>query len=131
MAVAFLLAMLVRGARGVAVLATWIINPLTVTAVYPLQCYLGGFIIGQPLSYALIRRLVSEVFHNPSFKTAGALSGQLIASFFTGGVLLGTVAAAAGYFCTTVLVRRYRARRAERSADGADPRQAEECWECD
>jgi uncharacterized protein (DUF2062 family) len=111
---AFLLAMLVRGARGTAVLATWIINPFTVPLVWPFQCYLGSFLIGRPLSHALIEKLLWDAIHTPSMKTAAELSGELIASFFAGGLLLGTLLAAFGYFCAIALVRRHRARLAGR-----------------
>ena len=123
---AFPLAMLVRGARATAVLSTWIINPFTVPVLYPVQCYLGSFIIGDPLSYGLIKRLVLDAMTDPSLKTAGALSGELIASFLAGGLLLGTVLAIAGYFCTTVMVRRYRARRVRRKESGTG-RKTEGC----
>jgi uncharacterized protein (DUF2062 family) len=111
MLLAFPLAMLVRGARGAAVLATWIVNPLTIPVVYPVQCYLGSFIIGKPLSYALIKELVLDVHHNPSMQTAGALGGELIFSFFAGGLLLGSLLAVIGYFCTIEMVQRHRERR--------------------
>jgi uncharacterized protein (DUF2062 family) len=111
MLLAFSMAMAVRGARGAALLATWVVNPLTIPVIYPVQCYLGSFIIGDPLSYTLIKKLVSDVHHNPSMKTAGALSGELLASFFAGGLLFGVITAFVGYFCTTEMVRRYRTRR--------------------
>jgi uncharacterized protein (DUF2062 family) len=111
MLLAFPLAMLVRGARGSAVLATWIINPLTLSVIYPVQCYLGSFMIGNPLSYDLIKQLVTDFFDNLSWKTAWALGGELMASFFAGGLLLGAVVAIIGYFFTTEMARRYRARR--------------------
>ncbi len=114
MLLAFPLAMLVRGARGAALLATWIVNPLTISVLYPVQCYLGSFIIGDPLSYDLIKRLVLDAMTEPSLKTAGTLGGELIISFFAGGLLLGVLTAVPGYFCTIIMVRRYRARRAGR-----------------
>lgn len=111
MPLAFLLAMLVRGARGSAVLSTWIINPFTLPVVYPVQCYLGSFMIGDPLSYDLIKQLVMNFFDNLSWETARALGGELMASFFAGGLVLGTVAAVIGYFFTTEMARRYQTRR--------------------
>lgn len=114
MLAAFLLAIPLRGARGAAMLATWIANPLTIPFIWPVQCWLGSFLIGRPLSYALIKQLVSEAVYHPSIQTVRTLSGELIISFFTGGLLLGTAAAAAGYFCTTGLVKRHRARLTER-----------------
>jgi hypothetical protein len=127
MLLAFPLAMLVRGARATAVLSTWIINPFTVPVLYPAQCYLGSYLIGDPLSYGLIKRLVLDAMTDPSLKTAGALSGELIASFLAGGLLLGTVLAIAGYFCTIVMVRRYRARRVRRKESKICCRKIEGC----
>lgn len=114
MVAAFALAILLRGARGAAVLATWIINPFTIPFVWPLQCYLGSFLIGRPLSRELIEHLLWDAVHTPSIKTVGELSSELIESFFAGGALLGATAALAGYFCTVFLVRRHRARLAGR-----------------
>lgn len=111
MLLAFPLAMLVRGAQGSAVLSTWIINPISMPVVYPVQCYLGSFIIGRPLSYALIKDLVLDFHHNPSMQTIGALGGELTLSFFAGGLLLGSLMAVIGYFCTTEMVLRYRKRQ--------------------
>jgi uncharacterized protein (DUF2062 family) len=114
MLAAFLLAIPARGARGAAVIATWIINPLTLPFIWPAQCYLGSYLIGRPLSYALIKRLISNVINEPSLQTARALSGELILSFFAGGLLLGTLTALPGYFLTARMVRRHRVRLAER-----------------
>lgn len=111
---AFLLAILVRGARGAAILSTWIVNPLTMPVIYAIQCYIGSFIIGKPLSYVLIKQLVLDVLRNPSLKTAGALSGEFIVSFFVGGLILGILALFPVYFFTTSMVRRHRIRRADK-----------------
>ena len=114
MVAAFLLAMLVRGARGTAVLATWITNPITIPFIWPAQCYVGSFMIGRPLSHKLIEHLLWNAVHTPSIQTLGELSNELIASFFAGGAVLGAVLALIGYFVTVVMVRRHRARLAGR-----------------
>ena len=114
MPLALLLALPLRGAKVTAMLTTWITNPLNMPVVYPVQCYLGSFLIGRPLSYTLIKRLVSDLIHNPSAKTVGELSGELIASFLAGGLLLGGIMAVSGYFLATEMTRRYRARKAHR-----------------
>jgi uncharacterized protein len=114
MPLALLLALPLRGAKITAMLTTWITNPLNMPVVYPAQCYLGSFLIGSPLSYTLIKQMVSDLIHNPSMKTVGALSGELIASFLAGGLLLGGIMAVSGYFLATELTRRYRARKIKR-----------------
>ena len=114
MPLALLLAWPFRAAKGSALLSTWITNPFNMPVIYSIQCYLGSFAIGDPLSYTLIKHLVSAAITNPCLKTAGELGGELILSFFTGGLILGTLSAVLGYFCTTEMVRRYRARRLHR-----------------
>jgi uncharacterized protein (DUF2062 family) len=114
MVAAFLLAILMRGARGTAALATWIVNPFTIPFIWPLQCWLGSFLIGRPLSHELIEHLLWNAVHTPSMQTLGELSVELIESFFAGGALLGAVVAVTGYFGTVIVVRRHRARLANR-----------------
>jgi hypothetical protein len=127
MLAAFLLAMLVRGARGTAVLATWITNPFTIPFIWPAQCYLGSFLIGRPLSHEAIERLLWNAVHTPSMQTVGELSSELIASFFAGGAVLGTVLAVIGYFCATAIVRRHRARLAGRKKNRINRWKTEGC----
>ncbi|NOU36539.1 MAG: DUF2062 domain-containing protein [Kiritimatiellaceae bacterium] len=126
MPLALLLALLFRGAKGSALLATWVTNPLNMPVVYPVQCYLGSFIIGNPLSYELIKRMVLDALHNPSMKTAWALGGELVACFLAGGILFGLLSAVPGYFLTTEMARRYRARRAGRKELRMNRRKTEE-----
>jgi uncharacterized protein (DUF2062 family) len=114
MLMAFLLATLIGGAQTVSILTTWIINPLTIPIVYPAQCYIGSFLIGRPLSYALIKHLVLDVLHNPSVETIQTLSSEIILSFFAGGLLLGTGMAATGFFLTTFFLHRHRIRQARK-----------------
>lgn len=114
MVAAFLLAILIRGARGTAVLATWITNPFTIPLIWPAQCYLGSFLIGRPLSHKLIEHLLWNAVHTPSMQTLGELSSELIESFFAGGALLGILIAIIGYFAAVAMVRHHRARLAGR-----------------
>jgi uncharacterized protein (DUF2062 family) len=131
MLAAFPVAMLVRGTRSVALLLTWIVNPLTISIIYPAQCWLGSYIIGKPLSYETIHRMVSRITAEPSFEALRELGGDIIASFFAGGVLLGTVAATAGYFSATALVKRHRGHKADKKARRGEQFKMKECQECD
>lgn len=127
MLLAFPLAMLVRGTRSAAVLSTWIINPLTLSVAYPVQCYLGSFIAGDLLSYSEIKQLIMAFLTHPGWSTFSDLSSELIVSFFAGGLLLGTAAAGIGYFATTKMVHSYRARKIRRKESKMHCRKTEEC----
>lgn len=130
MAVAFLLAIPLRGARGTAALATWIINPFTIPVIWPLQCYVGSCLIGRPLSHKLIEHMLWNAVHTPSMQTLGELSKEMIASFLAGGALLGTGLALIGYFGTVFLVRRHRTRLAERKESRINRKKTEGPLEC-
>ena len=127
MPLALLLALPLRGAKGAAVLSTWVTNPLNMPVVYPVQCYLGSFIIGDPLSYELVKQLVLNALHNPSMETWWSLGGELVASFLAGGMLFGLLSAVPGYFLTIEMVRRYRARKIKRKEARMSRRKTEGC----
>lgn len=131
MPLALLLALPLRGAKGSAVLSTWVTNPLNMPVVYSIQCYLGSFMIGDPLSYPLIKKLVVQFLQDPTLKTAGALSGELIFSFFAGGLLFGGLSAVGGYFIATKMVQRYRANKAKRKAKRAGRHKTKDYGLCD
>jgi uncharacterized protein (DUF2062 family) len=131
MLIAFLLAMLMRGAKGAAVLATWITNPFTIPFIWPVQCYLGSFVIGDLLSYPEIKRLLADALTSPSWSSVGTLGLELILSFIAGGALLGVLTAVPGYFITAIMVRRYRARRLHRKTAKMVCRKTKELKLCD
>ena len=114
MLIAFPLAVALKAARLPALLFTWVSNPVTIPVLYPLQCYVGGFLIGHPFSYASIREQLSRLFANPSWGELGSLGAELVAAFFAGGLLFGFVSAAAGYVVVVRLVREYRERKERR-----------------
>lgn len=114
MMVAFPLALLFRAARIVALLCTWVSNPLTFAFLYPLQCYVGSYLIQRPLSYAAVKNLLADIINNPSFGSFVALGKEVLASFLAGGLLFGTVAAVAGYYASFHIVIRHRKKKAHR-----------------
>lgn len=114
MLLALLLAFLLRGAKFAAACATWIINPLTIPLIYPLQCYVGGFLVGRPVSYQVVSHLVADVAREPSWNTFSAIGKGLLVPFFAGGLLFGGMAAIAGYHVSIFLVTRFRKRKAAR-----------------
>ena len=116
MVLALGLAVLVRGARFAAACATWVTNPLTVPIIYPVQCYVGGYLVGRPLSYALVSRTVGEVLRQPSWHAVSAVGHVLALPFVAGGLLFGSVAALAGYWISVALQTRFRERRQARRA---------------
>ncbi len=114
MVLALALAILLRGARFAAMLATWVVNPLTIPVLYPIQCYVGGYLTGRPLSYTSVAKWFSDVFTDPSWSSFEAFGKGLLIPFFAGGLFFGIVASVAGYYATTAMIVRFRERRAAR-----------------
>ena len=67
MMIALPVALLCRAAKLVALLCTWISNPVTIAFIYPLQCYVGSHLIRRPLSYAALQKLMDGIAHHPSW----------------------------------------------------------------
>lgn len=114
MIIAFMLAVPLRAARFVALLCTWVSNPLSIVFIYPVQCYVGSYLIRRPLSYDTVRTLLSDLWNTPSLETFSALSSEVLISFLVGGFLFGLVSAVAGYYTTIPLVKRHHERKGRR-----------------
>lgn len=116
------LSFVLRGSKIGAALGTLITNPFTVLFIYPAQCWVGNKIIGGDLTWkateqaaiGLIKLDLTGFFH---------LGGDLIASFFIGGLLMALVLTPVTYFTVYRLVGRYRrikaALKAKRNAGKA------------
>jgi uncharacterized protein (DUF2062 family) len=116
MAIAFPVALLFKAAKLPAMLFTWVSNPITIPILYPLQCFVGGYLIGHPLTYATIRAASADIAETPKFGKLVSLGGELILSFLAGGLLFGTVSAVIGYFVVVALVQGHRERSEMRKA---------------
>jgi uncharacterized protein len=108
MLIAFPLALLFRAARFPALLFCWVSNPLTIPFLYPLQCYVGSFLLGNALSYSYTKNLLSGFIQEPSIKGLLRLGIELAFAFLVGGLLFGAIAAVIGYFTSIKLINNYR-----------------------
>ncbi len=110
------LAFLLRAAKVPAVAFTFVSNHFSIIVLYPLQCYLGSYLIFRPFRYAELEARLRQVIVERSWSAFRALGNDVVLSFFAGGLLLGAVAAVAGYWITVRQVRRYREKREARLA---------------
>jgi uncharacterized protein (DUF2062 family) len=111
MVVAYALAAVVRAARIPAVALTWIANNFTVPVIYPVQCYIGSYIICHPLHYEYVKNTFLKVIREMSYKALFDLGVDLTIAFFAGGMLFGLVSGISGYFAAIWLVKRYRRKK--------------------
>jgi len=114
MAIAFPLALLCKAAKFPALLFTWISNPVSIPFLYPLQCFIGSYLIGHPFSYESIKASSTSIIETPTPSHFFELGREVVLSFFAGGALLGGIAALLGYFMTVRMVRNHRIKKAIR-----------------
>ena len=127
--VAIVLAFILKAAKIPAFACTWVTNHITIFFIYPVQCWIGSYLIANPLSFEVIKEKLKVITHGPSWTSlifkgqfsAGfetlwnqittafeALGGQIVASFFVGGFLFGIILAVPGYFFSLYWVKQYR-----------------------
>ena len=105
------LAFVLRAAKVPAIAFTFVSNHFSVFLIYPLQCWLGSYLIFRPFRYAELHARLQALLTTPSFEAFRSLGTDVALSFFTGGLLLGLLSAIPAYFITIELVKKYRKRR--------------------
>lgn len=114
------LAFWLKAAKIPAVVFTFVTNHVTVLFIYPLQCWIGSYLMFNPISLASLHGQFDGLIHAPDMRTAlveiGRMGLQLGGSFFLGGLLFGVIAGGIGYLCTYHAAVRFRAKMAARRA---------------
>ena len=110
-AVAIPLAFILKGSKIMAFACTWVTNQATIFVIYPVQCWVGSYLIGNPLEFQKTENMLKAVVKERTWSSLWDLGGQVVAAFFAGGFLFGLVLAVPGYFISLYLVRKYRANK--------------------
>ncbi len=114
------LAFLLKAAKIPAVACTFVTNHVTVFFIYPVQCWVGSYLMFHPISFASLRGQLQGLIDAPDMQTAmvevGRMGLQLGGAFFLGGTLFGIIAATAGYICTYNAAVQFQAKLAARRA---------------
>lgn len=123
---AVVLAFLFKANRALAWLFTCISNPATVLVIYPIQCYTGSLLILHPMKFDSLRHQFTAIGAalvegewQVSLDAFLHLSGEVLLTFFVGGLFYGILSGAAGYWICSRIVRFYRARKEKRRAERA------------
>ncbi len=120
LAVVIPLAFLFKASKVMAAAFTFVTNHLTVILIYPLQCYIGSYLIFNPLTYAEVSGKLKEMLSCESWSGVltelSRLGIELAMAFFAGGLLFAVVFGAIGYVVSLQLIVRYRERRARKLA---------------
>ena len=113
---AIALAWLLKGAKIPAFLLTFHSNYVTSFFFYPVQCYVGSWLLLNPLRWRVLTEKLHSLVEEPSLAAFFELGTPLVLSFFAGGLFFGVLTAIPGYRLTVRLVFRFRAERAKRRA---------------
>ena len=116
-AAAIPLAFLFRAAKIPAVVLTFVSNYVTAVVLYPVQCYVGGYLIFHPLHWSELVEKMKNLLTEQTFDSLTALGTPVVLSFFAGGLLFGLLSVFPGYWITLRLVLRYRRRRTGKRAE--------------
>ena len=116
---AIALAWLLKGAKIPAFLLTFHSNYVTSFFFYPIQCYVGSWLLFNPLRWRMLTEKLHHLVSAPSLEAFFELGTPLVLSFFAGGLFFGVLAAIPGYRLTIHLVIRFREERAKRRAKAA------------
>ena len=108
MPTALLLAFILKAAKIPSLACTWVTNHFTIFIIYPVQCWIGSYLIGNPLQLAKVEKQLEVVVNERTWASLNALGGQVVASFFAGGFLFGIILAVPGYFFSLYWVKKYR-----------------------
>jgi len=110
------LAFLLKAQRLSAVAFTFITNQVTVFFIYPIQCMVGGYFLGQDMKMAVISERLKDITLEFTWAKFRALGGDLMAAFLLGGLIFGIIAVAVAYPIMLVTMRKIQAKQAERRA---------------
>lgn len=93
---------------------TLITNPISIWFIYPIQCYIANRLIGGNLTYGAITEAMEKVIEAGDYSTLLSLGGELVVSFFLGGLILASLCVPLTYFSVRALVMRYRIAKEKR-----------------
>lgn len=105
------LAYLFKANKFLAILGTCNSNNFTIPVLYPLQCYVGGIVLGNPVSMHVIKGEITTFINNPSWQVLLELGEHILVPFFIGGAIFGIAAGLLSYYITLGLVTQYRKRK--------------------
>lgn len=105
-------AIILKGSKIGATVGTFVTNHFTIFVIYPVQCWIGNRLLGGDISYGAISNALSDMVKEQSWEALARIGGELVAAFFTGGILFAMILTPLTYFGVRALVRTHRARKA-------------------
>jgi len=104
---------LLKGSKVGAIFGTLLTNHITIFFIYPVQCWIGNRILGGSLTMGAVRDIMDQMEEKNSWALVEALwelKREIVAAFFTGGLLFALILTPITYYLVLMLVKQHRAR---------------------
>ncbi len=110
MAIALLLAWMLKAKKIPAIACTWITNHFTIFIIYPVQCYVGAQIIGNPMDLETLQDIFGDFLKKHNWEAFMQLGSEILVPFFVGGALFAVISAVISYFTAYGIIVSHRNR---------------------
>ncbi|MCF7790886.1 MAG: DUF2062 domain-containing protein [Victivallales bacterium] len=101
---AFILAVIFRANKVLALAATFITNPYTSPFLYPGLCYLGSKITGNNITIDEMNKFIHDTLYSFSWNNLFDMGWKLLLCYLVGGFVFGIVIGSIGYLITYRIV---------------------------
>ena len=112
---ALVLAVIFKANKFLSWTFTCVTNPASVFFIYPIQCWIGSYLIFRPLTFSRLHKDLEALATIETFADAFAvfstMSWSIIIPFFAGGIFFAIVTSIPGYWLSLKLARKYQARK--------------------
>ncbi len=112
---ALALAFLLKANKVLSWTFTCISNPASMFILYPFQCWVGSYLVFNPLSMSSFSSRFSSLAEastlGETFRALGSLGLDVMIPFFAGGIFFALICAPAGYVISYRLVVAYLKRK--------------------
>jgi len=123
-AVAFLLALLLRGSKIAAILSVWVTNPLTMIPIYSFTYWVGSKILSSPVREKSFREFIRYCIRHLRWEKADEartviaevlrLGRDILPPLFVGGLAVAALSSLIVYPLVKKIVKRFRSARSLR-----------------
>lgn len=115
------LAFLFRANKVLSWTFTCITNPASVWFIYPVQCYIGSYLLFNPLNFHTLSEQFKSLLRTEDgtemLKQFINIGNEIVCSFFAGGILFALLIAPAGYIISFRLAQYYQQRKQAKKAN--------------
>jgi uncharacterized protein (DUF2062 family) len=89
-------------------------NEITIPIIYPLQCLMGSYILGDPLTLLEAKNMLTGLFDGVTMAELLVFWNEIAIPYLIGGAILSIIAMPPGYYLALVVTRKFKQAHAEK-----------------